>query len=84
MGCARVHQSIGNNSRCVADRDSDSILGLLENERVRLVVPDEELQVQVDWLLPRKDGGQFVHLKIIQTFHFHGWRLQYFFLCSCI
>ena len=62
MGCPRVHQSIGNNSRCVADRDSDSILGLLENERVRLVVPDEELQVEVDRLLPREDGCQLVNL----------------------
>ena len=43
---------------------SQLYLGLLEYEGVRLVVPDEELQVEVDRLLPGQDGGQLVHLVI--------------------
>ena len=46
----------------MTDGDSHCVLGLFQDQRVRLVVSNQELQVQVDRLLTREDGGEFVNL----------------------
>ena len=46
----------------MTDGDSHCILGLFQDQGVRLVVSNQELQVQVDRLLTREDGGEFVNL----------------------
>merc|ERR1719318_879915 len=48
--CSTVHQTIGNNRGCVTDGHTDSILGLLQDQGVCVVIPDQELEVQVYWL----------------------------------
>ena len=48
----------------MTDGDPHCVLGLFQDQRVRLVVSNQELQVQVDRLLTRKDGGEFVNLNI--------------------
>ena len=44
-----VHQTIGNNSRSVTDEGTDSIHGLLQDQGVSVVNPDQELEAQVYW-----------------------------------
>ena len=50
MRCPAVHQTIGDYCGCMTNGDPDSILGMLQDEGIRVVVPDQELEIQIYWL----------------------------------
>merc|ERR1719225_470890 len=43
----------------MANTDTHSILGLLQNEHVSLVISDQEMQMTIDGLFAAQNGSQF-------------------------
>ncbi len=44
MGSAAVHEPVGDDSASVANRDTDGVLRLLQDQQVGLVVADQKLK----------------------------------------
>ena len=62
MRGAAVHEPVGDDGGRVAHADPHRLLGLVEDLQVGVVVPHEELQVEVDGLVARQDLGELLDL----------------------
>ena len=60
MRGAAVHEAVGDDGGRVADGDAHRILRPLQDEWVRLVVAHQQLQVEVDGLVPGEDRGELL------------------------
>jgi hypothetical protein len=67
-GGAAVHEGVGNHGGSVADGHAHSVLGRLQNQHVRVVGADEELQVQLDCHRPREDSRQLLETTLTLLF----------------
>ena len=80
MGGAGVHETVGDDGGGVTDGHPHRVLGLLQDQRVRVVVADEELEVEIDGLLSVEDADQLVYLGLEGGVHLGrldlGWLLR--------
>lgn len=60
-----MHKSVGNHGGCVADAHTNRFFGLLQNEQIRVVGANQELQMELDGNFSREDAVQFLDSALV-------------------